>query len=264
MLAPVARLAGAHEPHGAGFAAALPRGARCGGGGGSSLEDAFAGGSRRSSLGDSFASSGGTDAPRTRSTTTTAAGSRCSPNPFASPALGSSFDAAFEGGFERRRSDSDFDAAFSCAPSWFKVSRMSFSNDGAPPYPQPWPKRCYGLGPPVRVSERRWETASAPIGSLPPSPPVPQPLISGVFQPIAAPPSPHGAATAASSNPFRKSTQPANGGGAAPAKPAAVARKARARPPRAPDSRKPSVSDVLQLPSEAHRARCVLLSNGCT
>lgn len=155
MLAPVARLAGAHEPHGAGFAAALPRGARCGGGGGSSLEDAFAGGSRRSSLGDSFASSGGTDAPRTRSTTTTAAGSRCSPNPFASPALGSPFDAAFEGGFERRRSDFDFDAAFSCAPSWFNVSRMSFSNDGASPYPQPWPKRCYGLGPPVRVSELR-------------------------------------------------------------------------------------------------------------
>jgi hypothetical protein len=125
VLAPVARRAGTH---------ALPRGARCGGCGISSPEDAFAGGSCGSILGVSFTGTGNSDAalapaPAQAPAQTTSARLRhlgCSPNPFPAPALGALFGAALpppgcgalEGDFERIGSF-DFDAAFSGVPSWF-------------------------------------------------------------------------------------------------------------------------------------------------
>ena len=113
---------------------ALPRGARCGGCGISSPEDAFAGGSCGSILGVSFTGTGNSDAalapaPAQAPAQTTSARLRhlgCSPNPFPAPALGALFGAALpppgcgalEGDFERIGSF-DFDAAFSGVPSWF-------------------------------------------------------------------------------------------------------------------------------------------------
>ena len=113
---------------------ALPRGARCGGCGISSPEDAFAGGSCGSSLGDAFTGTGNSDAapapaPAQAPAQTTSARLRhlgCSPNPFPAPALGALFDAALpppgcgalEGDFERIGSFG-FGAAFSGVPSWF-------------------------------------------------------------------------------------------------------------------------------------------------
>ena len=127
VLAPVARRAGTH---------ALPRGARCGGCGISSPEDAFAGGSCGSSLGDAFTGTRNSDAAPAPAQAqaqaqaqTTSARLRhlgCSPNPFPAPALGALFDAALplpgcgalEGDFERIGSFY-FGAAFSGVPSWF-------------------------------------------------------------------------------------------------------------------------------------------------
>lgn len=265
VLAPVTRRAGAH---------ALPRGARCVGCVGSSLEDAFAGGSCGSSLGDAFAGSGGSDTRQT----TTSAGLRhlgCTPNSFAAPTLGALFDAAFpspgcsgfEGSLERTDSNVDSDAAFSGVPSWFKGSGTSIDCEGAPPCPHPDLKQCHGLGPPPHTLERshsKREAAFALTGSPPPSSPLPEPPMFSAFQPIDARPSPRSEAATFSCNPFRKGI--ANGCDAAPLK-HAVAHAVRApcvRLPRPLGGDKPLAFGVLQPPSEAHRARCAQRNNDCT